>query len=103
MASLLMTAYTRNSTGDLRRASFDSPRWLFMVHADPIASSDIYVIDGDTIDVRGRSNLPVPPSASPRPNELGRPRRHLLPITAVLTPFGVTAGLLRPLERETSE
>jgi len=34
------------------------------VYADPIASSGIYVIDGDTIDVRGRRNLSVRPSAT---------------------------------------
>jgi hypothetical protein len=38
--------------------------WLFVAHADPIASSDIYVIDGDTIGVRGRRNLAVRPSAT---------------------------------------
>jgi len=33
-------------------------------HADPIASSDIYVIDGDAIDVRGGRNLSARPSAT---------------------------------------
>ena len=48
------------------------------VYADPIASSGIYVIDGDTIDVRGRRNLPVRPSTTAPAKRTGQQRRHLL-------------------------